>query len=170
LRRALFLAMARELGWVSFSDLDPTRLGSQVVLTNRMGVDLVDLRPAANRVSSPENPPEAQVADTAAPGNSSGSPPATTGNAIPAFVSGDTMILAIDASVAPAGSAVTFWSGTPGQQQPIGSTVVGANPAAVTIPFVARAANGWNVTVIAAPPGGSSNVIGQFAIPPTSQP
>jgi anti-sigma factor RsiW len=155
LQRALFLAMARELGWLTSADPDAS--------TSRLGVTFVDLRPGTNRVT---NPPEIQRIDTgiataiANPqGPSNGS---TVGGTIPAFVSGDSMTVAVDSSMAPSGSTVTFWTGPAGQdQQAIGTIVMSDNPAAVTIPFASASANGWSVTVTSTSAGGS-NVIGQL--------
>jgi len=171
LQRTLFFAMARELGWLTPAEIEALRDGPPGTAPNRIAVEFVDLRPGTNRLANlPQLPKaDAQVAYAAASTPPPTSPP-TSGAAIPAFISGDNMVLAIDSSLAPTGSAVTFWAGTPGQQQPLGTTVIGENPAAVTIPFVSTSASGWNVTVIAATPGGGSNVIGQFSAHATTSP
>jgi hypothetical protein len=171
LQRTLLLAMARELGWLTPAEIESLRNGSQSTATNRTGVDFVDLRPAAS--GAPTSPKvqkaDGQIADAGT------SPPAAStlvsGGIIPAFVSGDSMVVAIDSSVAPTGSSVTFWVGVPGQaQQPMGTTVLGENPTAVTIPFASRSADGLNLIITAGTVAGGSNVIGQFFAPPASHP
>jgi hypothetical protein len=52
----------------------------------------------------------------------------------------------------------------------MGTTVLGENPTAVTIPFASRSADGLNLIITAGTVAGGSNVIGQFFAPPASHP
>lgn len=163
LQRVLFLAMARELGWITAGETDGVRNNT----ADPLGVDFVDLRPGTNRVA---NPPEFQRNEAAANATGGGPNTQTAGGGIPAFVLGDSMVLALDTSLAPSGSVVTVSTGPVGQsQQPVGTMVLGDNPVAVLIPFASTSANGQTVTVRAFSAGGSS-VIGQFSTPTAIHP
>ncbi|HTL16335.1 MAG TPA: hypothetical protein VL793_03815 [Patescibacteria group bacterium] len=164
LQRVLFLAMARELGWIT-AETDGVKNG--INTTDPLGVDFVDLRPGTNRVA---NPPEFQRNEAAANATGGGPNTQTPGGGIPAFVLGDSMVLALDTSMAPSGSVVTVSTGPVGQsQQPIGTMVLGDNPTAVIIPFASTSANGQTLTVTANSAGGSS-VIGQISTSPAIHP
>jgi hypothetical protein len=128
LQRAMFLAMARELGWLSPADSPFS--GTNTAFLPGGNVDFVDLRPAANgtpKIVPPQ--PNTQAA------NQSPSEPSPTPNAtliaIPAFTSGNNVVVAIDQSIVPTGTQVNFLDQN---QQPIGWTTVGDNPVVVTIP------------------------------------
>jgi TolA-binding protein len=169
LQQALFLAMARELGWSPGSGIGPAPNGSSPTwqrdsrfspATNVAGVDFVDLRPGSNVVANsqpqPETPsvnaPDLNLASTA------------SASSVPGFVSGTNAVLAFDSSVAAPGSTLTFWSRGAGQwYQMIGSSVLGNNPMVVTVPFPSM--GGGTLTVISANNFGSSNVLGQFPPP-----
>ena len=106
LQRAIFLAMARELGWLPPASqagadgitLDP---GS----SNSWNVDFVDLRPGATNLP----PPKLEIQDTV---NQSAAPAPALGAAIPAFISGNNLIMAIDSSIAAKGSYVGVSTGS----------------------------------------------------------
>jgi len=154
LQRALFYAMARELGWLPAPTPGETQNTPVAnTATNHPGVDFVDLTPTNDppatvklQESEAESLEQVQVA------------PASVGSSgnIPGFQSGTNLVLAFDASVVPNGSAVAFWVGN----QWIGGTVTGDNPTVVTIPTATSP--GWNLTITANSSTGSSNVIGQF--------
>lgn len=154
LQRALFYAMARELGWLPALPSGEPQNTPTGTATNHLGINFVDLNPATNNPPDPverqsqEDEPLQQVYLAPASVGSSGN--------IPGFISGTNLVMAFDSSVVPNGSAVTFWAGN----QWIGSTVTGDNPTVVTIPTTTPP--GWNVTVTANSVSGSSNVIGQF--------
>ena len=161
LQRALLLAMAHELGWATSAA--PSEVGEpESTRTNQKGVDFVDLRPGSNSVpaSIGQAPIELEP--------ESSSLASASNNAIPGFVSGTNAVLAIDSSVVPAGSSLTFLTATSlGQFQSLGSAVLGTNPLVVTIPFTGSSWGGRNVTVMAGTTNGPSNVIGQFSTPGT---
>jgi hypothetical protein len=106
MQRALFLAMARQLGW-----LPPT------VATNQSGFEFVDMRPNA----------ESGTAQTAPP------PPANSNlvPTIPAFQSDTNIFLAIDPSVAPGGSRVTV---STGDNQSSADVTMGDGTLIMTVP------------------------------------
>jgi len=85
----------------------------------------------------------------------------SSGN-IPGFISGTNLVLALDDSVVPRGSAVSFWvaSDTHGQHL-LGTTTTGEDPTVVTVPTATT--SGWNLTITANSGSGSSNVVGQFS-------
>lgn len=158
LQRALFLAMARELGWLQ----SPGSLQSGSTQTNQGGVDFVDLRPGTNAMSAPINlQSQVETEPTSTPETPLLS--SASSNAIPGFVSGTNTVLAFDSSVAPTGSELAFWSGNSivGFHS-LGSAVMGNNPLVVTIPSTATS-SGTTLTVTAGNGSGSFTVIGQFA-------
>ncbi|HEU0011811.1 MAG TPA: hypothetical protein VFT34_18495 [Verrucomicrobiae bacterium] len=172
LQRALFLAMARELGWLAPTSSPPVSEPgnrqawqtnfSNTTPTDQVGVDFVDLRPTSNSVAASTGQSQTELEPTGA-----SEPPfqgSASTNAIPGFVSGTNAVLAFDSSVVPTGSALTFWTSTsPAQSQSLGTAVLGNNPMVVTIPFAVTSWSGGNVTVIAATPNGPSNVIGRLS-------
>lgn len=168
LQRALFIAMARELGWLSSgSNPDLALTGSFPVIqpdqrlpsaSNIAGVDFVDLRSGSNAVVHPP-----LQTDTQRGGNLPEPDPLTTAAAggVPGFISGTNAVLAFDGSVVAPGSRLTFWSSASGEwYQLIGSSVLGNHPMVVTVPFSAGA--GATLTVTAGNDSGSSNILGQF--------
>ena len=174
LQRALLLAMARELGWApssapaglgkTESGLEPRNNSSNPTVTNRAEVDFVDLRPGSNSVPTKTSQPQAnpEPSNTAEPSSLA----STSSNAVPGFVSGTNAVLAIDSSVVPIGSYLTFSTMTSwGQYYSLGSAVLGNNPMVVTVPFAVSSWSGGNVTVFAGTPNGASNVIGQITLP-----
>jgi len=155
LERALFYAMARELGWLPALSSGETQNNMfPGAATNHVGIDFVDLNPATN---NPPGTAELQSQEDEALEQLYLAPTSvgSSGN-VPGFVSGTNLVMAFDSSVVPNGSAVTFWVGN----QWVGSTVTGDNPTVVTIPTATSPS--WNVTVTANSSSGSSNVIGQF--------
>jgi len=128
LQRAMFLAMARELGWLPSPDGSNP---SPLVPFGPTNVDFVDLRPSTNAAPSVPQPQSNTAASPrAAPETSS--PANAAAIAVPAFTSGNNMVVAIDQSIAPSGTQISFYSQ---DQQPLGSTVVGDNPVVVTVPM-----------------------------------
>jgi hypothetical protein len=162
LQRAMFLALGRELGW-----LPPA--GDASDGDGSAPVDYVDLRPGAGTETNPGlTPPEtsalnSQTPDSAALTNASAA-------AIPAFMSGTNMIVALDSTFAPAGSQVTFSTGS---DSPLGTAIMGTNALVVTIPLSGAGGSGQILTISSVTSGGnsagSSNAL-QFFIPATSVP
>jgi anti-sigma-K factor RskA len=156
LQRAVFMALARELGWLPANPPSATQAGGNVppMPTTVGGVDFIDLRPASqNVVSQPQiqtqngsGQPTAdnnttaatQVQPPAQPQTESpaASPtPIASNPTIPAFVSGDNLVVALDSTVAPLGSSVSLIATDANQNQTGGSFILGSNPTVVTIPF-----------------------------------
>jgi hypothetical protein len=131
LQRAIFLAMARELGWTSADASAPGAQNQAALLSNPTNVDFLDLRTATNSVA---NAPQEQSNNPPPPRTTSeNSPVANSARiAIPAFASGNNVIVAIDQSIVPAGTQLNFLNQ---DQQPIGATVLGDNPVVVAIPM-----------------------------------
>lgn len=159
LQRALFLAMARELGWLQ----SPGSLQSGSTQTNQSGVDFVDLHPSTNTMSAPINL-QSQIETEPASTPETPLLASDSGTAIPGFVSSTNVVLAFDSSVVPTGSDLTFWTGNSIQGfQSLGSAVMGDNPLVVTIPSATSTSPGTTLTVTAGNGAGSFTVIGQFA-------
>jgi hypothetical protein len=152
LQRALFVAMARELGWSrsadTTSDAKPNVVAetgqgaksshSNSTQTNQPGVDFVKMQPATNQTAPTVNSqPVTEVASGDTPPQTEvGSAESPLLAAIPGFVAGTNMFLALNSSVVHSGGQVTFWNGSPGQwSQPIGYVTVGNNSTVVTIPL-----------------------------------
>jgi len=200
LQRALFLAMARELGW---SRADTTSVAkpdavaengqgaqsrhSNSAQTNQSGVDFVDLQPATNQTAHLVNsPPQPQVAsgDTqprteVGSANTSESPSFAyayaPSSAIPGFVAGTNVFVAFGSSVVQPGGQVTFWNGTPGQwSQPVGTARVGNNTTVVTIPLASLYASGTFASglnlFVTATTAAGQSNSVQFSTPPAPQP
>ncbi len=133
LQRALFLAMARELGWLPPVDASAPGASTGVFVQNGSSlanVDFVDLRPATNGpANAPQPQPNTQGTTHVAPENAP-SPNANT-IAIPAFTAGNKVVVAVDQSVVPSGTQLNFLNS---DQQVIGTTVTGDNPVVVTFP------------------------------------
>ena len=167
LQRAVFLAMAGELGWLP---PDGERLNPGG--TNEMKVDFVDLRPGrTDVVDEPYSQPKAQsgmelaavpteVVPAPAPETPT-TPPAEASSAIPAFLAGDDLVVAIDATVASSGSQLTFWDET--GTHALGSASVGENP--LVIRFNATSFRGFggpagpSLIIMAEEPSGLSEMI-----------
>lgn len=154
LQRALFYAMARELGWLPATPPGETQNSPGAhTATNHLGIDFVDLTPtndppATVKLQELEDESLTQLPVAPASVGSSGD--------IPGFLSGTNLVLAFDASVVPNGSAVVFWV----DDQWVGGTVTGDNPTVVTIPT--STGPGWNVTITTNSTSGSPQIIGQF--------
>lgn len=165
LQRALFLALARELGWLQL----PGNTSSSLTPTNQSGIDFVDLHPGPGETTAPANLQSQigteQTVPTESPSLASGS-----GSAIPGFVSGSDVILAFD-SVVPANSELTFWTGNSVHGfQSFGSAMMGTNVLVVRVPTTSATPDGTTLTVTTGTPTGSLNVIGQVFLPGTTPP
>jgi hypothetical protein len=127
LQRAMLMAIARELGWLPVESKSGAQTGDGTGQTpvNVDGVDFVNLRPNTNRVAyQPPVQPPAQSAATEPPGTS-----------IPVFVAGDNLVVAVDSTVAPPDSSVTFTVTDANQNEISGTAALGENPMVVTIPL-----------------------------------
>ncbi len=170
LQRALFLAMARELGWAPNSEMSPAGNipGKQrepaPAGTNQLGVDFVDLRPGSNTFANPLPLPknETQFSNPPDPNLQT----AATGGSVPGFMSGPNAVLAFDSSIVAAGTELEFWarSHSGGLMYPIGTTVLGNNTTVVTIPF--SISSGTTLTVTTGTGFGASTVLGTFSPSP----
>jgi hypothetical protein len=144
LQRALFLAMARELGWLG----SPGSTDSGSTLTNQGGVDFVDLRPGTNETPAPidlQSPIETEPATPEPPSLAS----AFT-NPIPGFVSGTSAFVALDSSVVSPGTPVTLCNGS----EPYGTFNFNSNPTVVAFPCAAATGASLFLTF----PGGSNTI------------
>jgi hypothetical protein len=134
-QRALFAAMARDLGWSSGRESDAED-----------GVDVVDLRPPEAALVPP--PPRMVTA---------------TGSLV-GFVSGDSLYLAFGSNTVPRGQELQFWVGTPDDgEQLLGTAMLGENPLVVVAPMSIGGPNG-TLTIIGVSATGVSNVFGQIFI------
>lgn len=136
LQRALFLAMARELGWLPAADAS-LPAGNAISLPAQAGsgnVDFLDLRTPTNFVANAPQPPPNNQTSTQATTENSPAPNAAP-IAIPAFTSGNNVVVAIDQSVVPSGTQLNFLNQN---QQSLGTTTLGDNPLVVTIPTSAN--------------------------------
>lgn len=167
LQRALVLAMARELGWMGTppaaqgsGSSDGTEAPANPADQNWLsayatGIDFVDLRSATNRT---EQVVPRTTESESAPAQESSTQASTASGAAAGFVSGTNAVVAVDSSVVPRGTTLSFWGTTPsGQSQSLGQTTVGDNPTVVTVPM--SAGDQMNLTVFAASPGGGSNFL-----------
>ncbi|HTI97730.1 MAG TPA: hypothetical protein VL527_02415 [Dongiaceae bacterium] len=177
LQRALFLAMARELGWLppgatNGADGGHPLTGSNanLVPVTQAGVDFVDLHPGSNTVIGPVNPGSAQAQVQTQPtgtGEDSVSLANLYTNAIPGGISSSNLFVAVDSSVVPMGTSVAFWMVTAGGSYlPMGTAVLGSNPMVVTVPTSAWGSiGGGYFTVTATGGGGTTTTLGWVALP-----
>lgn len=94
---------------------------------------------------------------------------------IPAYVSGDNLVVALDSTVVPAGSAVTLTASDANQNETGGSFILGNNPAVITLPVIGFSSSSFAPTYIAGlgiimsftSPEGQSGTI-YFALPASS--
>jgi len=178
LQRALFVAMARELGWskpvttTAYSNTGKEQESqtshSSSTPTNQAEADFVDLQPGTNQT--------AQAADPQPPTEVASDPPSyafAPTSAIPLFTSGANAFVAVNSSVAPNGSYLTFWTTTDNLSfQSLGTIVIGNRATVARIPMnglYASGAAGLNLFVTALPVSGSSTPV-QFSTPPATQP
>jgi TolA-binding protein len=185
MQHALFVAMARELGWLPASDstngsqapsvqLLPTTYASSSP-TNAAGVDFVDLRPAASSIT---NQPRMQPTATTNSPDAMQTQRATAAASVmlPAFISGDNIVVAVDPTTVSPGSQLTIATGMSNQApQTLGTVVMGTNPFVMTIPMSGGyafanpwTAAGFNLYVSTLNTAGGTSVLQFFA--PTNQP
>ena len=179
LQRAVFMSIGRELGWLS-AESKPragTSAGGHAVVNTVGGVDFVDLRPAKNEAanqtaSQPTPSPATPVQPTPAQSDTQPSDaadpavPALAASAIPAFVSGDKLVVALDPATVSANSSVAFYiPGLTGGTTD-GSFVMGNNPAVVSMPYYSGTFYDWGfyLTIGTTTPWGQSNTT-QFFVP-----
>jgi hypothetical protein len=157
LQRAVFLSIGRELGWFPGESNLRGGIGADGRTSPHTfgGVDFIDLRPPNNDAANP--PPvqpktESQTADASAP-------------VIPAFVSGDKLVVAVDSTVVPPNSSVTLSVAGAGSSTTGGTFAFGDNATVVTAPLPAGPApdGGFAVTFSSVTSSGTSNVMQFFA-------
>ena len=147
LQRALALAMARELGWAQSTETSAIETNGAEIhspVTTISNVDFVDLRPGTNGYSpsfqsQPQPQPQTQQqsqANAQMPDTQTQPPPPDTPHIpIPAFISGQSLMMAIDSSIAAKGSQLSFSVNTPDQGETfLGTATVGDNPLVITVP------------------------------------
>jgi len=175
MQRAMLISIGRELGWVPMASKPHT--GNAHAASTIDGIDFVDLRspngstgnqsanqsanqPVNQQPSQPAGQPqvESQVTDVTEP-------------SVPAFVSGDKLIVGLDSSVVPPNSSVTLsLAGTSAGFTPTSYAVtgwnfmVGDNPTMVTIPLTVASPDGRLIlTVNSFTAAGVSNTAQFFA-------
>ena len=166
LQRALFLALARELGWLQSAETGQSNSGR----TNELGVDFVNLYAGANESANPTN---VQLQAEHGPAETSESLSLTTASTrgIPVFAFGNTAYLAFDSTVVTNGSLLTFFAGTASQgYQSLGTAVLRNNPLVVAIPLANTTLGGLSFTVTAATASGPLNTFGPPSAPVSTPP
>jgi len=200
LQRAVLTALARELGWLPAGSTSATQTGGNFppIPVTFGGVDFIDLLPGSQTVfSQPQIQSQVgsgrQTADNTAAGTQvpplvqpqieSTAPAASPGTtapdpAIPAFVSGDNLVVAMDSTIVPAGSSVTLTVLDANQNATGGTFILGNNPAVLTIPlsdlsdpsaspYVVAGFSGWMVNINSIFPNGQTGTM-QFFTPATN--
>ena len=169
-QRAVYLSLGLELGWLP-AEAKPrvgTPAGGHATVNSVGGVDFVDLRPTKSEVGNPsptpQTPPATSAQTPAQPGTES--QPSDAAPAIPAFVSGDKLIVALDPSMVPPNSSLSFSANGSPLGTADGSFVMGNNPLVVTIPFSVGSAyaGGLYLTIGTTSYLGQSNTT-QFFVP-----
>ncbi|HVU06974.1 MAG TPA: hypothetical protein VHG89_00355 [Verrucomicrobiae bacterium] len=166
LQRAVSTALARELGWLPTASQSVEQTGGNLSATPMTiaGVDFIDLRTGNNQQqvqSSIQSQNQLQLGQSAADNNTAAAqiqPQAqsqvdsqaqqpqsvaasqtasTSQPTIPAYVSGDNLVVALDSTVVPTGSSVVLTTYDANQNETGGSFILGNNPTVVTIPLSA---------------------------------
>jgi hypothetical protein len=162
LQRALFLAMARDLGWLGSSNamMNPAfEEGPGRSATNMMGVDFVDLRSTNSgpvRFKAEKN----GVAET----KLAEAPPSNDGtiqlaNAIPGFATATDVVVALDSTVAAVGSDLVFSIDDGLQVRTLGTASMGSNPLIVKFQAFANQGFTFHVGIFHAATPGQSNLL-----------
>lgn len=159
LQRAILMSIGRELGWLPVEQKSGVSAegSSRPATMTFEGIDFVDLGASRNN----KNNKNGNQSPLQTPADS----PATTGSApaVPAYVAGDKLTVAVDSTVAPPNSAVTVTVAGANQATASGTFVMGANPSVVTIPISAMTpSDGFTVGVTSVTALGESNTV-QFS-------
>jgi hypothetical protein len=197
LQTAMLMATEHELGWATGEANPATSAAGNVITPTTVtigGVDFIDFRPGSHEaVDQPQGgsaqssavnvSTTAQVQPQSQPQSSSQGQPQTespvpstpaSGSTIPAFVSGNNLVVALDSTVIPCGSSVTITALDANQNAAGGTFVLGNNPAVVTIPLsdgtaaVTTTGLGWMVNLNSIYPNGQPVNLQFFA--PTTNP
>lgn len=160
LQRAMFYAMARDMGWLpGLAARQNPNGGASAAATTFAGIDFVDMNSTATSAEASSVAASATSTDAASSADAAPLSVASTGGiGIPGMFSKDGLILTLDKTIVPRGSPVTFWSAD--GQVIIGSTVVNDNPTVVKIP-ISQIGDGMTVSLSTF--AGNSN-IGNFHI------
>ncbi len=157
LQQAMFMAMAKQLGWLPPNTIaaDPASKAPGLTASNQLNVDFVDLRPKTN---APSGASQLQNAEPQTQLAAIDTPAATeTTTSVAAFTSGDDLVVAVDTNLAPTGTQLTFYTGTAGQlYQWLGSATLQENPMVVTLS--AASAGGMPLTMFSSTSFGTTNV------------
>lgn len=164
LQRAMFYAMARDMGWVSRTSASEAQnnnsAASATTVTTAWGVDFVDIgKSTAAATTAATGSTEAQK-----PPNSPAISIRPSGNNIPGYLGENgTFVMALDSTIAPRDSQVFIMNGTSVEgYHLIGSALLRDNP--MVISFSSDALANGDVLVTATPAGGASNFIGSFQV------
>jgi hypothetical protein len=197
LQIAVLTALARNLGWIDTTPLSNSQNNGNVQprFITIGGVDFIDLRPgsqivgkqqqeqlqvtsgqttADNTPAAKQGEPQTQAQTQTTVGSSDTT---TTEPTIPAFISGDNLVVALDSTVVPTGSLVTLTASGANQNQTGGTFTIGENPTVVTLPLnpTTYGSNGYlignldAVTLSVQTPNGQTSTM-QFSAPSTANP
>ena len=137
LQRALFLAMARELGWLNSSNqiVAPVpEAAPQSGSDDMMNVEFVDFRGGTNgiitrfQVEKPKAPAGSGQTKEINFAEIANENPGVQLAALPAYVTPEEVVLAMDPSVAGIGSKLDFTLHSGGESQYLGSATAGSGP------------------------------------------
>lgn len=159
LQRAMFYAMARDMGWLpGLAARQNPNGGAGAAATTFAGIDFVDMNSTATTAEASSVAASSTSTDATTSEAAPLSVASTGGIGIPGGTSKDYVFFALDKTIVPRGSPVTFWSAD--GQVIIGSTVVNDNPTVVKIP-INRIGDGMTVSLSTF--AGNSN-IGNFHV------
>jgi hypothetical protein len=186
LQTAVLMAMEHELGWTAGEANQITPAAGNIITPTTVtigGVDFIDFRPgnhgaagqpqdssaqpaadnATTAQAQPQVQPQTQPQASSPVQLQTESPTASapvSEPTIPAFVSGNNLVVALDSTVVPAGSSVTLTAQDANQNTAGGTFVLGNNPAVVTMPLsdgytpLTTTGLGWMVTINSISPNG----------------
>jgi anti-sigma factor RsiW len=164
LQRAIFYAMAQDLGWLPPAPSASVTGSRDVVATKRTawGIDFVELSQTLSAAAGSD--PQASSAGTVS--FTAANVSVSTSGDIPGYLKRDAgreLVLAFDPTIVPGGSKLEFWSDSPvSGHRLMGSALTGENPMVVTIPT--GQING-ELTILSRADGTTApKVVGQFFI------
>ncbi len=167
LQRAVFLAMSRELGWLpalASTNAAYASYDQAWAATDLYGVDFADPQSSPEHTLVSTSPP---TESESRPGTGSSSPTLGTNSpTIPAFVCGHRLFVAVDSSVAPSGTQLTFTYHGESDERVSRVATVGEKPLVVVLPIDGDSLSGEQSYLGITASDGSSNTF-QFSAPTT---
>lgn len=166
LQRAIFYAMAQDLGWLPPTSSAPETKSPGMLAAKRTawGIDFVELSQTASTAVASGS--DTQTASAGTVSFTAANVSVSSSGDVPGYLkrdAGKELVLAFDPTIVSGGSKLEFWSDSPvSGHRLMGSAVTGENPMVVTIP---TGQIDGELTILSRPDGATTpKVVGQFFI------